>query len=87
MSVMLILCDPTADGGSALAAAVADHDGVQVMEGCFLIKTKEHPRVVAAMVEQHLPSDATFYVFELDRRYDGFGPVDVNKWLRKNLKK
>ncbi|MGN2390313.1 hypothetical protein [Pelomicrobium sp. G1] len=87
MPVMLIVCDPAANAGSALEAAVADHDGVQIIEGCFLIKTREHPRVLAGMVEQHLPGDTTFYVFELDGRYDGFGPVDVNKWLRKNLKK
>lgn len=87
MSVMLIVCDPSANAESALEGAIADYDGTKVVEGCFLIKTKEHPRLVASMVGKHLPPDTTFYVFELDRRYDGFGPVDVNKWLKKNLKK
>jgi hypothetical protein len=87
MSILLIVTEGSAEASETLMEVVKDREPVKVNEGCFLVKTKDHPRLVAMEVEAALPEKTTFYVFELDRRYDGYGPVDVNKWLKKNLKK
>ncbi|HSO05783.1 MAG TPA: hypothetical protein VLW45_00975 [Pelomicrobium sp.] len=87
MSILLIVTESSAKAGEALETVVKDMEATKVNDGCFLVKTKDHPRLLAMQVEAALPEKATFYVFELDRRYDGYGPVDVNKWLKKNLKK
>lgn len=87
MSILLIVTESSAKAAEALAKVVADMEAMKINDGCFLVRTKDHPRLLAMAVEAALPDKATFYVFELDRRYDGYGPVDVNKWLKKNLKK
>lgn len=87
MSILLIVTEGSAKAAEALETALKDREPMKVNDGCFLVKTKDHPRLVAMDVEGALPDKTTFYVFELDRRYDGYGPVDVNKWLKKYLKK
>ncbi|MFZ5555553.1 MAG: hypothetical protein ACOZDY_02325 [Pseudomonadota bacterium] len=87
MSILLIVTEGSPKVSEALEEIVKDLEPMKVNDGCFLVKTKDHPRLIAMQVEAGLPEKSTFYVFELDRRYDGYGPVDVNKWLKKNLKK
>lgn len=87
MSILLIVTESSPKVSEALEEIVKDLEPMKVNDGCFLVKTKDHPRLIAMQVEAGLPEKSTFYVFELDRRYDGYGPVDVNKWLKKNLKK
>jgi hypothetical protein len=87
MSILLIVTEGSSKAAEALEAALKDREPMRVNDGAYLVKTKDHPRLVAMEVEAALPDKTTFYVFELDRRYDGYGPVDLNKWLKKNLKK
>ena len=37
------------------------------------------------LLRQHLDPDDTIYVITLTRRWDGFGPTAVNRWLQQRL--
>lgn len=88
MSVLLVSCESDAEETlKALEKLMTKEPGVHIGQGCYLVESKDHPRVLSHALGSTLPQGTTFYVFELTHRYDGFGPVDTNQWLKKHLKK
>ncbi|MBI2314234.1 MAG: hypothetical protein HYU77_17250 [Betaproteobacteria bacterium] len=90
MTVLLITIDPDkspAKGGKDFGEYLERFKHVRLAENAFAVRTKEHPRVISWELGKLLGKDATYYVISLNAPYDGFGPADVNDWLKKHLKK
>lgn len=90
MSILLITIDPDknpAKAGKEFGEYLDRFKHVKLAGNTYAVKTKEHPRVISWELQNLLGKDASYYVINLNAPYDGFGPVDVNDWLKKNLKK
>lgn len=92
MSILLVTIDPekekdAAKSGKEITAFLEQFKHVRLAENVYAIRTKDHPRVISWELQKILDKDTTYYVATLSSPYDGFGPVDTNDWLKKNLKK
>lgn len=92
MAVLLVTIDPENEKSATkldkeINAFLEQFKHVRLSENTYAIRTKDHPRVISWELQKILDQDATYYVAALSSPYDGFGPVDTNDWLKKNLKK
>lgn len=92
MSILLVTIDPekeksAAKFGKEMNAFLEQFKHVRLADNTYAIRTKDHPRVISWELQNILDKDTTYYVATLSSPYDGFGPVDTNDWLKKNLKK
>lgn len=57
----------------------------KITDSCYAVSTHLQPSELLLELRPHLTRDDSLYIFTLDGPWIGFGPNDVNEWLRERL--
>lgn len=52
---------------------------------CYAVRTHLQPQELLLELRPYLARNDTLYIATLDKPWIGFGPDDVNEWLRERL--
>lgn len=88
MSVLLITFDLKVPGHdySPIFAFIRNMNvWARITDSCYAVSTHMQPQELLLELRPHLARDDSLYVLTLTTPWIGFGPDDVNIWLREHL--
>ena len=87
MAAILITYDLNKPGKdySGLYDTIKMYSWARLSESSYAIITDKHIDTIYNELKEHIDSNDVLYVVSLKKPWNGYGPKEVNEWLRDNL--